>query len=393
MKRLCVILALTLLSGCGLGRWISGGHSNLAPPAKLTHFPAKLTIHTVWSHTVGNGTGGYYLDLKPALYHNVIYVASENGHVASFAAATGKKLWERNIHHHITAGVGAGHGLIVVGTRRGHVVALQAVSGATLWVSQASSEVLAAPTIGPQAVYVATLDGRLTAFSQGHGRRLWMVGHSQASLKLFMTAQPRWYHGALYEGYANGEVVAFNPAQGNRLWTSPIAEPRGGDAVERLVDVGRLTMAQGVIYAASYHGNVVALTAQKGGILWSHPLSSYRSLALGQQTLYVVSAHSRVVALAAASGGTIWDQKVLLNRHLGSPALVGPAVVMGDFAGYVQWLNRQTGALMARKRVGEGAIRAAPLVSRVGGHHGLPFVFVLSTTGKIAALRFHPKPS
>ncbi len=79
-----------------------------------------------------------------------------------------------------------------------------------------------------------------------------------------------------------------------------------------------------------------------------------------------------------------------MNRRLGSPALAGPAVVVGDLAGYTQWLSRRTGELVARKRVGEGAIRAAPLVASVGGHKGRPYVFVLTTTGRLTALNFRP---
>lgn len=389
MKRFIGIGCLALLGGCGL----FSSDSNLAPPAKLMPFKSSLKVVRVWSHDTGNGVGGYNLNLHPVLAHGALYVANENGVVESYQALNGHRLWRKHVKGKITGGVGVGQGLVVVGTRRGVIVALSARSGALVWQAQAPSEVLAAPVIGQHGVYVASLDGHVTAFGLAHGKKLWVNAHSEPSLRLYLTARPALTHGLLYEGYANGEVVALRTKNGRRLWTSAVVQPRGGDAVERLVDVTHPILAQNLVYANGYHGNVAALTAHSGRILWSHPLSSYRKMALGGQSLYVVTTRSHVVALASASGGVVWKQKALLNRRLGAPALAGPAVVMGDFAGYTQWLSRRTGALLARKRVGEGAIRAAPLVATVAPGQGLPFVFVLSTTGRLTALRFKPKSS
>ena len=387
MKRLLAILmAAVLLGGCGL----FGSERNVAPPAKLKPFHARLKVTRVWSRDTGNGTGGYDLVLRPARIGGTIFVANEDGVVAAYRARDGHKLWRRDLKAQITAGAGAGAGLVVVATRRGRVLALKADTGANAWTAQAPSEVVAAPVVASHGVYVASLDGHVTAFSLAHGRPLWVAAHTHHALTLFLTARPAHAPGVLYEGYANGEMVALRTTNGERVWTSAVAQPRGGDAVERLIDLAHPIYTQNIVYVDGYHGAVAALAAHSGHILWGRPLSSYRSMALGGQSLYVVTAHSRVMALANASGGTLWAQKAFLNRRLGSPALAGPAVVMGDLAGYTQWLSRRTGKIVARKRVGEGAIRAAPLVASAGGHKGRPYVFVLTTTGRLAALTFRP---
>ncbi len=386
---LAILMAAGLLGGCGL----FSSDKNVAPPAKLKPFHASLKVTRVWSHDTGNGTGGYDLALRPTFAGSGIVVANENGTVAAYRVRNGHRLWRRHLKARITAGVGAGRGLVVVGTRRGRVLALDAKTGKPVWAAQAPSEILAAPVVGPAGVYAASLDGHVTAFGLAHGRKLWVAAHAHPALTLFLTARPTLASDLLYEGYANGEVVALRATDGRRLWTSAVAEPRGGDAVERLVDLAHPLYSQNIVYVNGYHGAVAALAAHSGRILWGRPLSSYRNMALGGQSVYVITAHSRVMALASASGGTLWKQAAFLNRRLGSPALAGPAVVMGDLAGYTQWLSRRTGKLMARSRVGEGAIRAAPLVGRVAGHKGLPRVFVLTTTGRLAALAFRPAKS
>ena len=388
-RALAMLLAAGLLGGCGL----FSSDKNVAPPAKLKPFHASLEVKRLWSRGTGNGTGGYDLVLRPARAGNAIVVANENGTVAAYRMRDGHRIWRRHLKARITGGAGVGQGLVVVGTRRGRVLALDAKTGKPLWSAQAPSEILAAPAVGPTGVFVASLDGHVTAFGLAHGRKLWVAAHAHPALTLFLTARPALTPGLLYEGYANGEVVALRTTDGRRLWTSAVAEPRGGDAVQRLVDLGHPLYAQNILYVNGYHGAVAALAAHSGRILWGRPLSSYRNMALGGQSLYVIKAHSEVAALASASGGTLWTQKAFLNRRLGSPALAGPAVVMGDLAGYTQWLSRRTGKPMARVRVGEGAIRAAPLVSRVEGRKGLPIVFVLTTTGRLAALAFRPARS
>lgn len=388
-RRLAILMAMAagLLGGCGL----FGSHRNVAPPAKLRPFPARLKVTRVWSRGTGNGTGGYDLGLRLARIGGTLFVANENGTVAAYRAQDGHKLWRRRLKARITGGAGVGQGLVVVGTRRGRVFALDARTGVPVWTAQAPSEILAAPVVGPHGVYVASLDGHVTAFGLTHGHPLWIAAHAHPALTLFLTARPAYASGILYEGYANGELVALRTTDGERLWTSAVAQPRGGDAVERLIDLAHPLYTQDIVYVDGYHGAVAALDARTGRILWGRPLSSYRSMALGGQSLYVVTAHSRVMALANASGGTMWTQKALLNRRLSSPALAGPAVVVGDLAGYTQWLSRRTGQLIARKRVGEGAIRVAPLVASIGKDRGLPLVFVLTTTGRLTALAFRPE--
>ena len=385
MRNVAIIALLLLVSACGL----FSSHSNVARPSRLTAFKPTLKVTRVWSRQAGNGTGGYDLVLRPGLAQGTVYVASENGVVAAYGARNGQRVWRKHLKAHITGGVGVGQGLVVVATRRGRVLALRTKNGTLAWRAQASSEVLASPVIGPHGVYVASLDGHVAAFGLSHGKRLWVTSHVEPTLKLYFASRPTLAHDLLYKGYANGAVVALRTRDGRRLWTSVIARSRGSDVVERLIDVAHPIWQQNLVYANAYHGNVVALAAHSGAILWSHPLSSDRNMALGGQSLYVVTTHSRVLALANASGGTLWTQKLLLNRRLGDPALAGPAVVLGDFAGYTQWLSRRTGALVARKRVGEGAIRAAPLVASVVP--GLPYVFVLNTNGRLTALRFQPK--
>ena len=78
---------------------------------------------------------------------------------------------------------------------------------------------------------------------------------------------------------------------------------------------------------------------------------------------YAFSADDRgaVHALDRLSGRSVWRQDRLAHRGLSLPLPAGNAVAVGDFEGVVHFLERETGALIARHETGGGAVRAAPL--------------------------------
>ncbi|HEX6572888.1 MAG TPA: PQQ-binding-like beta-propeller repeat protein, partial [Steroidobacteraceae bacterium] len=108
--------------------------------------------------------------------------------------------------------------------------------------------------------------------------------------------------------------------------------------------------------------------------------SSYRGLALDPDQIYVATSDGSVVALRRRDGTVLWQQDGLKRRGLGTPAVVGNAVVVGDFEGYLHWLDRDTGKFVAREHPGNARISAAPVVD---GER----VFVIDEGGRIVAYR------
>jgi outer membrane protein assembly factor BamB len=87
-----------------------------------------------------------------------------------------------------------------------------------------------------------------------------------------------------------------------------------------------------------------------------------------------------VWALDKASGSPYWQQDKLARRDLGSAAVHGDYVVVGDFDGYLHWLRLDTGEFAARSRVGRSPVRASPVV--VDG-----LLLVQDTDGSLSAWR------
>ena len=70
---------------------------------------------------------------------------------------------------------------------------------------------------------------------------------------------------------------------------------------------------------------------------------------------------SVVTAYDRASGATLWKQDKLLGRRLSAPAVLGSLIAVGDYQGYVHFLERQDGAFVARVSTDGSGISARPL--------------------------------
>ena len=76
-------------------------------------------------------------------------------------------------------------------------------------------------------------------------------------------------------------------------------------------------------------------------------------MALDPYRVYITDAESQVWALNRFNGATLWRQDDLLRRSLTAPVLQGPYLVVADYDGYVHWLKREDGSIVARKRINQ----------------------------------------
>jgi outer membrane protein assembly factor BamB len=310
-----------------------------------------------------------------------VFAAARSGRVRAIDAATGRTRWQTDTKLDLSAGPGVGAGLVVVGTNGGQLVALDAASGQTRWTTQMSGEVLAPPLVAGDLVIVRTVDGRLRALAVGDGQESWTVEDQVPRLSLRGTAPPVLAGDAVVGGFDSGRVLAVSLASGETLWQAQVSTPRGRSELERLADVdAAVRVSGGDVYAVGYQGRIAMMALDSGQIWWARDVSSYRGLDLDGDQLYVSTSDGDVVALRRRDGSVIWQQQGLKRRGLGTPAIHAGTVIVGDFDGYLHWLDRDTGRFVARERPGRARISAAPLV--VGDR-----VVVIDDGGGITAYR------
>lgn len=346
MKRLSLLLALLLLAAC------SGSINPVEPPSELTVFSPELKLQPRWSREVGGGTGGKYLKLAPLLDGEQLYAADRYGRVRAFHSLSGERLWQVELERVISAGPGSANGLLLFGGDA-EIFAIDKERGELRWRTPLGSEVLSTPVSQGEIVVVHAVDGSITALNREDGSVAWRHLERVPSLSLRGTGTPLIVDAnRVMIGNASGQVLALDLREGTLLWRATIATPRGRTDLERMVDVDAdLAFADGVLYAAAFQGAVAAINGANGQLLWTREISSQSGIVVDDETLYLTDEAGDAWALARQNGATLWKQAALHRRSLSAPAQQGRYLLVGDFDGYLHWLNKEDGRLAARSRV------------------------------------------
>jgi outer membrane protein assembly factor BamB len=373
------LAALLIAAGCSKDK-------DVEPPAVLVDFPAKLPVKKLWTEGVGGGKKQIILrlGLGPALDNGVVFAASHKGEVLAAALDTGRHLWVKKLKLPISAGPAAGFGMVVVGSGKGSIVALDGATGRELWHTRVNSELLSAAAIGEKVVVIRAVDGRLHGLDAHTGKELWSVEQQVPRLSLRGTATPIIAKELAISGFDNGKVMAVSLNTGDTVWDSALASPHGRTELDRLVDIdSAVRVVDDNVFATGFQGRTAMLALDSGQIWWAHDMSSYRGLAVDADNLYVTQSDGIVVALRQRDGSELWRTAKLKLRRLSAPVLTSTAVAVGDFQGYVHWLDKTNGELIARVRVAKERITNAPV--SVGDT-----LVVLTDGGKLAAYRASP---
>jgi outer membrane protein assembly factor BamB len=165
-----------------------------------------------------------------------------------------------------------------------------------------------------------------------------------------------------------------------------LASPHGRTELDRLVDIDSAVRVVGDnVFAAGFQGRTAMLALDSGQLWWSHDMSSYRGLSVDEDNLYVTESDGTVVAMRQRDGAEVWRNDKLKRRGLSTPVVTSTAIAVADFQGYLHWLDKNTGELVARERIAK-----KQRVSNPPAGSG-DTVVVLTDAGTLAAYRATPK--
>ncbi|TAN26631.1 MAG: outer membrane protein assembly factor BamB [Castellaniella sp.] len=355
------VLCLTAVSlaGCGLFTQKDARFD----PAPLTEYAPSLAVAARWTASIGSG-GGY--GFAPQVVGDTVYAAAPSGSVVALDLASGAVRWQVATKP-LSAGVGSDGHVTAVVTQEGMVVAYDA-QGKQLWASQAASAVNVPPAVGNGIVAVRTTDYRVQAFDAASGKLRWNVQRPGPALALRTSMQMAVEPHLLVVGMPSGRLMVLDAASGAVRWEGTISASRGASDLERISDVvGKPQIIGPMLCGVSYQGHTTCFDVSQGGrAVWSQDISSATGLTNDGQHLYLADQRDVVRALDLKDGHPLWQQSALLNRRLSTPAVVGPALAVGDYQGYVHFLSRTDGKLMARLQVGSGPIQSALVASPQG---------------------------
>jgi len=345
--------------------------------AELSEIDSRFTPKVLWEESVGDGSGSYFSRLKPIVAYDTVYSASRAGDVFAFDVKTGKErwyadlsdvdnersFWDNRVSALLAGGPVAGLNKVFIGSENGKLYALDAQSGGLVWQAVIKGEIISAPAIDSGVLVVNAASGIMKAFNADDGEELWKIDQDVPALTLRGISQPVIASGGVLVGTGKGGVNVYLLNKGQQGWSTEIGEPAGSTELERVIDVDSSPVVFGdKIYAISSRGNLAAIELKSGRVLWKRQYSSYRQISIYRNTIFLTNLRGHVYAIDRVNGIERWSNLALNNRGVTGPAVLDNYVVVGDFEGYLHWLDQESGEIVARHKVDSSGIHSTPTV-------------------------------
>ncbi|AIL32661.1 outer membrane protein assembly factor BamB [Basilea psittacipulmonis] len=371
-----LILASTLgLSACGIFENETGFE-----PVSLPSYQATIQPKIVWSTSIGSGSD---YGFAPAIVGDDVYAATPDGNIAKVRLDNGTIVWRAKEKRKIIGGVATDGQVAVYTTDDGNVHALDAQSGEHLWSKTLSTNSSVPAVVAGGKVVVRSDDYRLQAFDEHTGELQWVYARTQPRLMVKANSRMLVQGDTILVGLPAGRLVSINLANGQPNWDVYVAPALGNTEVESITSVVGLPAVSGNTYCvASYQSQLSCLIAANQNIskIWDKNFSSYVGPAIDGHNLYAINQHALIVKADIHTGEFAWTNDALKNRFLTTPTKYHQAIVVGDYEGYVHFVDEQTGQLVGRISSGNSTRIYAPLMTTSYG------VLVQNGSGKLVMI-------
>ena len=326
-------------------------------PVELGPNAALFGIQRAWAVNIGSTAG---LPLQVNVQGNGVTVASVDGAVVRIDAADGAVLWRAKVPQGLSAGVGSDGRWSAVVSKDNKLTVLDA--GNIVWKHQLAAQTYTAPLVAGDRVFVLTADRAVAAFDAQNGAVLWTRPGAGEPLVLRQAGVLIAAGDTLVAGIA-GRLVGMDPNSGDTRWEATLANPRGANDVERLVEiVAPASRIQTNLCARAFQASVACFDFASGRVLWAQKADGADGVTGDGEAVFGTESNGTVQAWARRSGERAWSVDSLRYRNLSAPLLLGRSVVIGDGVGLVHFLSREDGSPLNRLTTDGSAISIAPVV-------------------------------
>lgn len=364
MRAGSIALAMGLLGACA--------SSDKAKMADLVANPASMGVKAAWSSSVG--AVNFPLDIRAQGTN--LFIAGTDGVIASIDGRTGGDVWRTNIKTQLTAGVGSDGRYAAVVNRNNELIALD--NGREIWRQKLSAVSLTAPFVAGERMFVLSGDRSVTAFDAASGRKLWQQQRPGEALVLQQSGVILSVGDTLVVGLG-GRLAGLNPQTGSVRWEAAVANSRGTNEVERLVDlVAGVSRSGDQVCVRAFQSAVACIEGTRGTSVWNKAAAGSTGIGGDSDAVFGTESDGTLIAWRRSDGDKLWTNEQLKHRSLTTPLLVGRAVVVGDGSGFVHFLSRDNGSTLNRVATDGSAVIAGPVlvgqtvvvVTRRGGVFG-----------------------
>lgn len=359
-------LALVFLAACG---------SPPRPtPVAIGDFKVQQAMTAAWSFKFSSAN---QLNQSLLVVNDKVAIAAADGAVAVVNTDSGKLVWKHDIKSKLLSGAGFNGEQLAVVTVSNELVVLS--EGKVLWRKRLKAQSYTNPLVAGGRVFVLLADRSVAAFDAMNGQFLWTQQRPGEPLVLKQNGVLLPYQNALIAGLG-GRLVALNPDNGQIIWDVAMANPRGVNDLERLVDlVATASRVNDSVCVRAFQSQVGCVNVTRGALLWNRASVGVQGVDGDAKLLVGAESNGVVRAWTRAGGERAWDTDRLKYRELTSPLVTPKGVVLGDEGGWLYLLSATDGALLNRVQTASAGFASAPTPLANGG-----FV-ILTRNGQLLA--------
>lgn len=331
-------------------------------PAQIPPIKADKPIQALWQFKLGSDVS-FVQSLQTVQERMVI--TSDDGKIAVVNVLNGQAVWRHELKTALNTGAGFDGKHVAVVTLNNELVLLQ--DGKVLWRNRLTSQSYTHPLVAGERVFMMMADRSVLAFDLATGVRLWMQQRPGEPLVLKQNGVLMAFQNTLLVGLG-GRLTAINPDNGQLKWDVPIANPRGINDLERLVDlVAKPTRIANSVCVRAFQSQVGCVDALRGSVLWTRSSVGSQGVDGDAKTLIGTESNGMVQAWSRTTGDRLWDSDRLKYRELTGPLFTSKGVVIGDSGGWLYLLSSTDGSLINRVQTSSDGFASTPTALADGG--------------------------
>jgi outer membrane protein assembly factor BamB len=327
-------------------------------PTELKPLVNTLNVKQLWNTSLSAGT----VDFELAVVGTELVAATKDGTVTRLDSATGKQTSSYRHDQKITAAVGADGDVAAFVDARNELVAVKR-DGNLAWRQKLPTRVLTAPLVTKGSVFVLGSDQTVRAFDVSSGSSLWVSTRAVPALVLTRAGGLAATGETIFAALAQGRIAALSTTSGAVRWEQSVVSARGANEVEKLTDlIGKPALVEGDVCVRSFQAGVACVAQQSGRTKWTKPGFGNMPIALDASMVIVSDRDSVLTGLKRENGDSLWSVDRLKYRDLSGAATLGRSFVVGDSLGFVHWMNRESGAALARMPTDGTTVNTTPML-------------------------------
>jgi outer membrane assembly lipoprotein YfgL len=346
LSRLCRAFSLSLCVGLLL--------SSCSTP-KVAPLVPKQDLRAVWSTDLG---GEVNYPASVALANGRIATATSSGTVSVLNLSNGAVIWKIKIKGVVTAGVGFDGERAAVMTENNDLVVIQ--EGKIIWQQNLGAQSYTAPLVAGLRVFALLADRSVVAFDGQSGLKLWTQQKTGDALVLKQDGVLAAYNNTLLAGFGS-KLAGLDSLTGTILWEAALANPRGINDLERLVDlVGPMARVRDTVCARAFQAQVGCIDASTGKLIWTRPSFGEEGISALENQLVTIESNGQIMSWRVNNGERLWDRAAFKGHHLTAPLVSDKGIFIGDAVGWVYLLSKDDGSVINRMPIGSTRGFASP---------------------------------